>query len=618
MRTAAYSKPLLEKLEERRLLAATLQPLGDFSASGVSADGSVVVGQSYSASGYEAIRWTAAGGMVGLGDLPGGGSYNAATAVSADGSVVVGVSQSALGTEAFRWTAGGGMVGLGVGAATGVNADGSVVVGGFGSVGHGAFRWTASGGKVGLTVSEYEDVASAVSADGSVIVGHTLVEVGDYTPPEAFRWTYEGGVVLLGDLPGGEWESYASGISADGSVVVGQSNSASGYEAFRWTSGGGMVGLGDLPGGEFLSGASAVSADGSVIVGGGNSASGPEAVRWTSGGGTQRLWDVLLAQGVNPAAGGWSSLNVATGVSADGNTIIGSGTRNGNPEAFIAVVSVIPDTKTYVGPNGGNWSTAANWSPSGVPTASDQVLIAGGSAVNLGSSATVAGLTLTGGASLTVGAAGDRVFRTTTLAITGGSGLNLNDNDLIVDYTGATLLSQIAAQLAAGRGPTPAGIYSPQARASGGAFALGVAEASDVLALAGSRTGAFAAQVVDATTVLVKYTRVGDADLDGQVDFADLVRLAQHYNEPLGGGTWAKGDFDHDAAVSFADLVLLAQHYNTTPAPMAGTAPMASTADELEALSAQRRFDKPLFAHAAPVRKPPAVAKAKRAIDPER
>ncbi len=33
--------------------------------------------------------------------------------LSADGSVVVGVSNSASGTEAFRWTAGGGMVGLG-------------------------------------------------------------------------------------------------------------------------------------------------------------------------------------------------------------------------------------------------------------------------------------------------------------------------------------------------------------------------------------------------------------------------------------------------------------------------------------------------------------------------
>ena len=36
----------------------------------MSADGSVVVGRGASASGIEAFRWTASGGMVGLGHLP--------------------------------------------------------------------------------------------------------------------------------------------------------------------------------------------------------------------------------------------------------------------------------------------------------------------------------------------------------------------------------------------------------------------------------------------------------------------------------------------------------------------------------------------------------------------
>ena len=68
--------------------------------------------------------------------------------------------------------------------------------------------------------------------------------------------------------------------------------------------------------------------------------------------------------------------------------------------------------KTWIGPaSGGNWSTAANWSPSGVPAASDLVTISGKS-VNLSASATVASLTLTGGASLTVAANGNRVLRT--------------------------------------------------------------------------------------------------------------------------------------------------------------------------------------------------------------
>src|SRR5262245_25705618 len=47
--------------------------------------------------------------------------------------------------------------------------------------------------------------------------------------------------------------SSALDVSADGSVVVGVSDFGSGPEAFRWTEAGGMVGLGDLPGGDFWS-----------------------------------------------------------------------------------------------------------------------------------------------------------------------------------------------------------------------------------------------------------------------------------------------------------------------------------------------------------------------------
>ena len=44
----------------------------DSHASAMSATGGVVIGDSNSTRGFEAMRWTASGGMVGLGDLPGG------------------------------------------------------------------------------------------------------------------------------------------------------------------------------------------------------------------------------------------------------------------------------------------------------------------------------------------------------------------------------------------------------------------------------------------------------------------------------------------------------------------------------------------------------------------
>lgn len=99
-----------------------------------------------------------------------------------------------------------------------------------------------------------------------------------------------------------------------------------------------MVGLGDLAGGDFESTANSVTADGSIIVGTGISDAGNEAVLWNSAGRIRRLWDVMLAQGVDPAADGWSSLITAIGINGDGTRVTGTGLRNGNPEAFVAVI----------------------------------------------------------------------------------------------------------------------------------------------------------------------------------------------------------------------------------------------------------------------------------------
>jgi probable HAF family extracellular repeat protein len=59
-----------------------------------------------------AFRWTASGGMQDLGTL--GGGRSEASGVSADGAVVVGWAYNAAGQErAFRWTVDGGMQDLG-------------------------------------------------------------------------------------------------------------------------------------------------------------------------------------------------------------------------------------------------------------------------------------------------------------------------------------------------------------------------------------------------------------------------------------------------------------------------------------------------------------------------
>jgi probable HAF family extracellular repeat protein len=343
--------------------AAIFQGLGDLaggdfnsSATAISADGSTVVGQSASASGTEAFRWTSRDGIVGLGDLAGGSFYSSATAVSADGAIIVGQSRGSSEEgydEAFRWTSSSGMVGflsdyndLFCSVAYAVSADGATVVG---SLERFAFRWTSNGGWMSLPSGAHGlgIHANGVSADGSIIVGGGW----DQYAGEALLWTSSGDVVGLGHLANGLYSS-ANAVSADGSTVVGWSETTGwpATEAFLWTSSDGMVGLGQLAGGELIgySTATSVSADGSIVVGNSTSARGEEAFIWDDTNGMRSLEDVLIDDyGLDLT--GWD-LTSATGISADGQTIVGYGINpDGHTEAWIATVP-IPGAIWLLGP----------------------------------------------------------------------------------------------------------------------------------------------------------------------------------------------------------------------------------------------------------------------------
>ena len=82
-------------------------------AHGVSADGSVIVGGSYSEStSHQAFRWTAETGMVSLGSFGGINPSSFARDVSADGSVIVGNSYVVSTSQAFIWDSENGMCNL--------------------------------------------------------------------------------------------------------------------------------------------------------------------------------------------------------------------------------------------------------------------------------------------------------------------------------------------------------------------------------------------------------------------------------------------------------------------------------------------------------------------------
>lgn len=215
---------------------------------GVSADGLVIVGTDYPTPFNEAFRWES-GVMVGLGTLE-DGQHSFATGVSADGSVIVGRGINADdNSEAFRWTTSGGMEGLGYLAggdswslATDASANGSVIVGVSGptTVERHAFRWE-SGVMDALGEFSGGDSTSsawAVSGSGSVIVGEADTDGGS----RAFIWTAADGMRNLKDVLEDDYGLDLSGwvlgtawdISGDGRVVVGSGTNPDGNsEAWR-------------------------------------------------------------------------------------------------------------------------------------------------------------------------------------------------------------------------------------------------------------------------------------------------------------------------------------------------------------------------------------------------
>ena len=138
--------------------------------------------------------------------------------------------------------------------------------------------------------------------------------------------------------------------------------------------------------------------------------------------------------------------------------------------------------------------------------------------------------------------------------------LDVTNNAFVVDYTGDTPFDTIRAQIttayAAGAW-SGNGITSSSANAS--QFGVGYGEASalaSVPAIFGT---------VDATAVLLRYTRYGDANLDGQVNLADFNRLASNFGA-TGTGVWTQGDFNYDGNVNLQDFNRLAANFGLSAA----------------------------------------------------
>lgn len=345
--------------------SATFTPTGviDMIPTSMSDDASIVVGTG--TFGAPNLYYTEASGASVIGD----GCFNGLPAISGDGTTILGCHVDAGGNEnAAKWLGGTSWQDLGsepgavpcgtsLSGAYGVNQDGSLGVGllwrsqvcranaGF---------WDLINGGPARVIPTISDGpasrANAVNASGNVIVGWQDQPTGERT---AARWVHSAAGYLqeLILTPSGGFNGEAMAVSADGQTVVGGAYNF-GSSAWIWRPKTGTQPI-EVPSAtdNVMSTALDVTDNGEIVVG--FSLQGPDerAFIWINGKGGILLDRYLADQGVVVPVG-WN-LNVASLISADGNTIYGWGFNpNGLIEMYKVTLNTPPKHHTTAGLGG--------------------------------------------------------------------------------------------------------------------------------------------------------------------------------------------------------------------------------------------------------------------------
>jgi hypothetical protein len=161
-------------------------------------------------------------------------------------------------------------------------------------------------------------------------------------------------------------------------------------------------------------------------------------------------------------------------------------------------------------------------------------------------------VTITGG-TLNL-AASTGLAQISSLAISGNGTFDVNNNHVIINYgSGPDPVSSIDALLTTGYNSGGwngvGGIISSAAQSNPG-YGLGYADSAD----AGNPVGLPSGQIE------IKYTLLGDADLNGTVNGIDFGILAANFNHTV--SRWDQGDFNYDNIVNGIDFTALAANFN--------------------------------------------------------
>jgi autotransporter-associated beta strand protein len=248
----------------------------------------------------------------------------------------------------------------------------------------------------------------------------------------------------------------------------------------------------------------------------------------------------------------------------------------------------LPTAQPYSGATTVNGGTLR---VSGSIASSSGVTVNTGGTFEAAATQTINGLTLNTGGKAVITADGPaKVLRINNNALNlAGGQLDVTDNGVVIDHSGSSPIAAVRTALSSGYAGGPwngPGIITSNGQTNS-SQAVGYAEAATLLGAGG---GDFMGQPVDGTAVLLRHTLFGDANLDTNVNFTDLVALAQNYGDNTGNAVWTQGDFTYDGNVDFSDLVKLAQNYGTSlpsAAQLEGIGAGAGFQDDLAAAFAQ-------------------------------
>lgn len=493
-----------------------------------------------------------------------------------------------------------------------------------------AITVNSGGGQIDNPVSITNSISGAISGTGALTKtgsGTLVLNMGSNNTSMTGGFNVNGGILQIGDggtlgflaAPAFNYGYPAVNIASGATVKSKRGNGINIYEAF--TGAGGVVvenvspsNTFTLAGNNTYTGPTTVTsgtfrvgvgdgvgrlASSGVAIAAGASFQVQVDANWTYAG-------VISGIGTfqkNSANGGktlyLTGANTYTGTTAiqtqAGNTLsIGAGGTTGS----IASLSVVTNTGTvlqffrsndltYAGNVSGNGALTqlgtGALTLSGSQTYTGATTVSGGKLIFGNSLTQSASLTIQTGATAELAAGGNKVIKTPSLTITGTGSLDLNNNKLIVagGATPSATLATIKSLIIAGRnvpvGGVGDGTWGGRGITSNSAHNAFVSDGIESRALGYSINsdlplGAYATfggQPVAGSDILVRFTRMGDADLDGKCGDSDVTLVGAFYdNGATTSFQWCNGDFNYDGRVDDGDVTLLGAFYDESAVPL--------------------------------------------------